>query len=810
MKISGEFECLEPIRSLPIRRKGHGLLRISDVATVHLGEQDTRSIYHGNGRESIALNIMQPEGGRPVAAINTFKKFLPKLRAEYSDIHFEITDDQQPLIQLNLAGMRNSIIQAILLTVLVIFILLADVRAALVVSISIPIAFLFTLIVLWLTPFTLNMITLSGLIVAIGMVVDASVVALENIYRHYNQMDKPDAQKAAQEGTNQIALAITAGMLTTVAVLVPIMFIGGYPQRTIGRLSFTIATTLVAALVVALTVVPLVASRLLARPHEKKNLLERAASFIDKGVDFLKQFYLYALRKALKWRIVTLFLAIGFFVLTMRIIPPIIGGELMPPMDTGIVVIDFSTPATDSPAKVEQVLDKVEEVVYRQEGVLRVSSVVGSEPGVVSFGAGGATAQSVNIIVHLVARTQRDETIWEIEDKWRNQLRQIAGIQSLRVSEFGVTPMATTKAPLDIIISGPDPKILDKLADKCIAKLKGTPGLVDVRRSWYFDEIVQDVTVEPALAQVYDTSPERVSQQLKAAVEGIPATPMRLERFLDIPIRVEYQQRDITELEQLEDVYVTTKFGPVPLRSLAEFETVRQQPFITREKLQATIDVTGVNRIYTIKQVGRMTKQKVSQIELPRGYTIKVGGTIADMKEIQQRLAGALVIGILLLYVLLLAMFGSFAHPFTIMSAIPLAVAGGFWGLLIFDKPMCMPGYMGMIFLAGTVINNSVLLLDFIINARKRGLDKHDAILESVRLRLRPILMTTFSTIVGLSPLVFEMAVGLERMSPLAIVASTGLLVGTIMTMVVVPVVYSSIDSLAAAGARAFRYLAPS
>lgn len=282
---------------------------------------------------------------------------------------------------------------------------------------------------------------------------------------------------------------------------------------------------------------------------------------------------------------------------------------------------------------------------------------------------------------------------------------------------------------------------------------------------------------------------------------------MRLPYFLDIPIRLEYRNSDIGELQQLQNVYVNTKFGQVPLRSLADFKTYRKTPIITHEDLQATIDITGVNRIYTIKHVNQMVKKRISKIEPPAGYSIELGGTTADMKETQKRLAGALIIAIMLLYVLLLAMFGSFAHPLTIMSAIPLAVAGGYWGMLIFGKPMCTPARMGMIFLAGTVINNSVLLLDFILQARNRGLEKDAAIMESVSLRLRPILMTTFSTIVGLSPLVFEMAVGLERMSPVAVVASTGLLVGTIMTMVVVPVVYSSLESLIATCTRGLRYL---
>jgi multidrug efflux pump subunit AcrB len=205
-----------------------------------------------------------------------------------------------------------------------------------------------------------------------------------------------------------------------------------------------------------------------------------------------------------------------------------------------------------------------------------------------------------------------------------------------------------------------------------------------------------------------------------------------------------------------------------------------------------------------------MAKMRLAHVQAPAGYSIQVAGTAADMKTNSAEMNGALLAGFVLLYILLVAMFKSFAHPVTIMAAIPLAIAGALWGLLIFDEPMCKPAMMGMILLGGTIINNSILLLDFILRARREGMQKDEAILQSVRLRIRPILMTTVSTVVGLTPLVLAMAVGLERMSPLGIVAAVGLVVGTFLTMIVVPVVYSSLDTLAAAAVDALReVLAP-
>jgi len=805
-RITGEFTSLRQIREIPLRKTERGLLRLQDVASVTMGEREQRSVYHGNGRPAIALNVLRPDGGPTMDAIRQFKEFLPKLQAAYPDIEFQITNDQQPLIDLNIGGVRQSLIFAIFLTVIVIFVFLADLRAALVVSVSIPLAFLASLAVLWFSPYTLNMVIFTALIVSVGMVVDASVVVLENIHRHYTAMDEPNAREAARRGAREIALPTTAGMLTTVVVLIPVMFSGGYSQQTLRPLSMMISSTLVASLLVALTVVPLMASKLFAR-RRRRNFIERFFGYTDKAVGLLAEFYLAVLRRALRWWFVTLPLAVAFVVLTIKTVPSLIGGELMPPMDTGIVRMEFATPANYAPAEVEQVLNEVERIIYQQEGVETVSSVVGSEPGEISFGGGGATAQSAKLTVRLVDRLHRDRTIWEIEDQWRAGLARLPGVQSFRVSEYGATPVSTTKAPLDIVISGPDAAVTSRLADRCLEALKGLPGLIDVRRSWFIDKSENEVVIDPSLARLYQTSPQQIAQELKTYVKGVPASQMRLAEFLDIPITVQYDESYVQDPASLREAYVSSQFGPLPLRAVATFRTQRRQPYITRERLANTLNVTGVNRIYTIGQVAKMAKKRLAKVPTPEGYNIEVSGASADMKRGKREMGGALRIGFVLLYILLVAIFKSFRHPVTIMAAIPLAVAGALWGLLLFDKPMCKPATMGMVLLGGTIVNNSILLLDFIINKRAQGIPKQEAILQAVRLRIRPILMTTVSTVIGLMPLILALAVGLERMSPLGIVAATGMIVGTFLTMVVIPVFYSVFDSLAQGVGSFWRFL---
>ncbi len=798
VRTSSEFKDLRQIKSLPVKKTQQGYILLKDVADVKLGIKELRSLYHGNGKRAIALNILRPEKGHTLETIKAVKKYLPRLKKEFPDINFEITDDQEPIIDINLAGMRSSLIQAMLLTIFIIFVFLADKRAAAIISVSIPMSFLFSLAILKFSPYTMNMVTLSGLIIAVGMVVDASIVVLENIYRHFQQDPNLSPYRASLLGAKEVALANTAGALTTIVVLLPVMFVGGYPQKVLRPLSIMIGSTIFASLIASLTIIPLIASKLLTRSEQKKNIAERAASKFNVLVEKLSSFYVSLLKSALRNKKKTIALSVFSFVFTMRVVAPLLVGELMPPMDTGIVKMTLDIPSDFNITKVEKILGKVEAFVKDTPGFVSLSSVIGSEPGQISFGGGGATAQTISITANLVTRDKRDKTIWQIESEWREKLRKIEGVRSFTVIEYGATPISTTKAPFDFILEGEDTKVLDKMGDNVLKALEGTKGLVDLKRSWYRDKPQVEILPDSILCSYYGVSTEQVARYIKFAVGGVANSFMRLDDFLDIPIRVEYKNEDVDLPDKLNNIYIPTRYGEVPLRSLVKTRHARIQPFITRENLSNTIDITGVNKVYTIAQAAKTAGMQLKKkgMVLPKGYKVKMSGTPEEMSDSKNRLGKALLFGIVLLYLIILPMYRSFSNPFVIMAAIPLAAIGAFWGLLIFDKPMCMPALMGMILLAGTIVNNSILLLDFILMGRRNGLSREEAIIESVKIRTRPILMTASSTVIGLTPLVFEMAVGLERLSPLGIVAAAGLILGTFLTMVVIPVLYVAIDDL--------------
>lgn len=801
VRVLGEFRHLDQIRNLPVAWTGKGRVVLRDLADVQLTRHEPRSVYRGNGREAIAVNIMRPEGGETVGTIQRVKRELETIRKRFPDILFDITNDQQPIIDVNVQGMRSSVYQAVLLTVAVILIFLADGRAALTVSLGIPLSFLAALAVLWFSPYTLNMVTLSGLVIAVGLVLDAAIVVLENIYRHHEANRHPDAQTATLEGTNEVMHGIVGGMLTTVVVLVPVMFAGGYTQQVMRPLNLMISSTIIASLVISTTVIPLLASRVLGRREGVVGRVIRTAlSPFGRWVDRRAEGVTRMTRLLLRHRGLTLLGALAFLVFSMRIIAPMNGRELMPHMDTGIGIISFDAPTHYTPAQVGEVAARVEAMVREtSEGLKWISTTIGSEPGEISFGGGGETAQAGSLMITLVDRKHRKASIWELQDRWREKLRALDGVRTFHVTEFGATPLSTTRAPLDLVISGPDFRVLDKLADDAMGRLRGVQGLADVRRSWYFDKQEQNLVVDPDLAALYGLSPRDVAQTLKAAVKGVPAGQMSLEGALDIPIVVKYRDRQMDAVGNLEDALLPSSKGMIPVRAVAKVSSVRQAPFITRQALFNTIDVTGINNGRSIADVGEQVREKLKGLQLPSGYRVEVSGSLEDMKTVAGEMGRALLVGIVMLYIVLVTMFKSFSQPITILSSVLFSVAAAMWGLLIFHKPMCQPAMMGIILLSGTVVNNVILVIDFIEQRRAAGASRDEAIVEAIRLRFRPILMTALSAAIGLSPLVFEMAVGMERLSPLGIVAAVGLLAGVFISTMLIPVVYSLVDSAGAA-----------
>ena len=790
------FRVKSRLESVIIGGREEERIQLIDVAEISYTHSDNRSLYRGNGQTAVGINVMRLEEAASVSTIRNVKNSLEKLRDIYGDINFEITTDEEPLINVNIRGMYLSLLSAMIMTTVVVFLFIYNFRSSLLVGFSILLSFSAAFTFMNFTPWTLDMVTLSALIIATGMVVDAAIIMVENIVRHY-QDENLEALEAVRVGAGEVALDVFAGMTTTVIVLIPIMYVGGYPQQVLRPLSVVLSVTLIASWLASVTVIPLLLRKFLATTGE----LNRIESYVSKIYSSLDQklvnFYLALVKGALRHK-KKLFLGLLILALfTAGFTVQFTGRDLMPPFDTGIFFVNFEFPPSYNIDQVKIVVERMEEEITAAPVVERTSTVIGSEPGQISFGEGGQTTQQGSIEVTLVPRNRRDTDIWTYMSRWRKKFNRYPELLNLSLFEYGASPMATTVSPVELRLRGRQEALLDREAEQILAELAGVEEVTDLKRDWYRAQIKYNLQPVEWKTARYGLSPGDVANFINAVVRGRRAGDFNLEDFDDIPLQVEYAtDRYLGRPEQLLDLTFPVNGQPLPLRSLIEVHRRREKTVEIRRDLQRTVSVLGVNHRLPVSKATDAVTARLEEVdyETPPGVELEVAGTIADMNETMSRLGPALLVGLVLLYLFLSAVFKDWLHPLTLMAVIPLSLLGAFPALLLFNKPMSMPAMMGFVLMNGTVVNDAILMLTFILEERKSGSSITKAVEQGVRLRMRPILMTTVSTVVGFSPLIFEWAVGLERMSPLGIVAGAGLITGTFLTLVIVPMVYAILE----------------
>ncbi len=797
IKIQGERARRHELADIVIgQNPGGGAVYLNDIAAIETTHQQRRSFFRGNGRPAMGINLLRAEGGHVTTALAAIDHALPDIRAAFPDLAFEVVDTQGELINTSVSNLVTALRDAVILTVAVIFLLIARVRTTFLAAVSIPFTFLLTFAGMKLINYELNIVTMTAIILAVGLLVDDAIVVIENIDRHVTPGDKSLFQSSL-DGTKEIFPADFAGTATTLMVLLPIMFVSGYAQKILRPLTLVLSMALLASFIISVTVIPLLAPKLMkARRHANRmeRLLER---FCDFWILPLQEFFIRAFRLATsKWGWVIFPVLIFLLLISIRQMP-LAGRDLMPAMDTGIVKIDFEIWPNSTIDQTETVVEKMEQAIRDMSGVVRMAAIVGAEPNVISFGA-DRTAQEGLITVHFENRFEREKSIWEIEADLREQFVQISGLKHFNVYDYGATPLSSIAAPIDVMISGPDPQILDQLADKVTARLHQVKGLTSVSRTWDWSKQEIAIDLDQAKLARYGIFPQSVSDTIMAATTGKTASRFSVAGQDGYGIRLRFDPDTMRSVADLSVLQIPGPNGTVPLKEIAKIRPVWRQSKITRQNLLPVVNVLGYRSQTAISHLQDQVNAVLSDMELPGGYTISQEGDIRQMGETFGNLGMSLVMALIFLYFSLVIIFKSYLNPLIIMSAIPLAFIGVPWGMLLLERHFSMPAAMGMILLSGIVVNNSILLVDFIETARKKGKPLQKAIEGAIRRRTRPILMTALSTIAGMLPIAAEMAVGLERLSPLAVVAIAGLMVSTFLTLAYVPAIYLVFDRIKA------------
>ncbi len=797
LKNEGEFKDLKEIENLVLINSSGAPLYLKDVASVKRSYLERLSAYHGNGREAIGVNIQRAVSGWALPTINSVKSKIPELQKKYPLINFEIADTQGELIETAVSNMVDALRDAIIMTVLVIFLFLADTRGMILAGISIPFTYLITFAFMWLMGMEFNLTTLTGVILGVGMLLDDAIVVLENIERHYRKIGK-NLKEAAIGGTEEVMLAILSGTYATVVVLLPIIYIGGFVQTVLRPLSLTLSIALIASYFVSVTILPIFAPVILklgGSAERWKWELKLDKIVTGKIIHSIQEFFVTALRYALRHKTAFILTALALLVFTGKVLMPLIGRDLMPPMDTGIFRVTFEAYPNTSLDETERLLSEVESIIQKQEGVTMISSTLGSEPGVLSFGS-GKNPQQAFITVHIVNRFKRKLKMWEIEKNILDKIRRIPGIRFPAVFDYGATPLSTIRSTVDLMVSGDDPVVLAEISKDVQQRLQKVGGLTSVVPTWTLDKIEYRFKPDPELLAVYGVDSASLSAQAAAFVKGVPSTLFRNKNQDSFSILVQAEGGRRSNILDLETIPIQTPKGIVYLSSLGKIEKTFVPTLHTRQNLKETVDILGYRSTAAVTHINDKVEKALQGLRLPSGYTINDEGERKTMDESFASLMSALLLGLILLYFSLIPAFRSFIHPFTIMVAIPLGIIGAGWAMLLMGKHSCMPSFMGMILLAGIVVKNSILLVDFILEARAKGEPLENAIIGSVRVRTRPILMTAVGTAVGMLPIALERAIGLERLSPLAVVAIGGLMVSTFLTLIYVPMFYEIFDTL--------------
>ncbi|MGC8667109.1 MAG: efflux RND transporter permease subunit [Chthonomonadales bacterium] len=803
LKRAGEFGTVEDARNIVVAHRSEGDVHLRDVARVTRGILEPQSSYHADGAPAIAINIERAPSGHALDTFNSVVAVLPQLERMFPSIAFSVPDNQGDLIKLSVGNMQDALRDAIVMTVLVIFLFLADIPLMLLAAVSIPFTYLITFAVMWLMGSEFNLTTLTAVIVAVGMLLDDAIVVLENIERHYKSLGKTPYD-AAVGGTEEVMLAIFSGTYATVMVLLPIIFIGGYVQTVLQPFGLTLVIALLASYVVSVTVIPILAPVLLRFSHGRRpSFIERwVHQFDERAVGPLRDAYVRAVQVAVRRPWIFLPPALLALVVSLRQMP-LIGRDLMSPMDTGIVKISMQMFANTSLAATDAAVAELERRIRSHPEVTSISTYIGSEPAVISFGS-ARTAQQCDMTVHLIDRFHRKKNIWQLENEFRQAGRSIPGIQYLDVFDYGATPLSTINAPVDVMISGPDLNELQRIGDDVTRRLvANVQGITSIRSSWRLDNKEIAFRIIPERAALYGVSPAAVAAQVQGAVRGLPSSVFRIPNEDGIYLWVQYPSAERAQASDLPNYRIQTPMGSVPLASFGTLTTRVSPALITRQGLQRTLDIKAYRARMPITHLQEQVERALEGLPLPAGYSISHEGEVKLMQESFARLILSLALGIALLYFSLVPAFKSWLHPLTILTAIPLGLIGAAWGMLIAGLHSSMPSMMGMILLAGIVVKNSILLIDFIEEARARGESLDDALVGSVRIRTRPILMTAVGTAVGMIPIALGWAIGLERLAGLAVVAIFGLLVSTVLTLIYVPIFYKLLDAGAAALRRA-------
>ena len=781
-----EFRTLEEIENIPIKLNHDGsMIRIRDVADVLESPKETRYHIRTNQKPTVAMMITKESGANTLSVTRAVQATLTDLaKSGQYDIYFHEIMNFGDMIELAVSSVNSSIIFGSILAIILMFIFIRNWRPTLAISLAIPVSVVACFIPMYLLKFSLNIMTLSGLALGVGMLVDNAVVVIENIFRHMESGQ--DRITAAIKGTKEVGMAITASTFTTIAVFLPMVFSGGMTAVMVRGLALTVSFSLLVSLFVALTIVPTIAAILF---REQKTLYKKLVWF-----EWLRNVYVILLKWCLQNRGKTI-LAVVLMLILSGLILTQSDAEFMPSGDNPFIMMSIKMPKGTTLEETDALVSQIETIFIQTPEIETFLIMSGaSDDSRARAGDGNPTDQTEAVIWgKLYHLRERDRLQPEIIESLRSQIPNIGdGEIAFQDMMMG----GSNSSPIEIKIFGNDLEELSMMANQIAHLMNDVPNVRDIQNSMIAGSPEIHFKVNREMAMQYGLTATQIATTIRTAINGSDIGILR-SKGEEINIRLQYREDQRLTIEDFSEIRIKSPLGvSIPLNHLVTQEFNIGNSFIVREgqvrKATITANILGSD----LAGVTRNLREKLNPYirSMPMGYSVEFGGAYQDMVEGFITLSLALLLSIVLVYMVMASQFESLKQPFIIMFTMPLCVIGVVFALFITGQTISVLTFVGLIILSGIIVNNAIVLIDYTNQLRMDGVDLHEALVRAVFDRIRPVLITSLTTVFGMLPMAFSKGEGSEMMNPIAITIIGGLLSATFFTLVVIPVIYSLFD----------------
>ncbi|MBQ8002651.1 MAG: efflux RND transporter permease subunit [Clostridia bacterium] len=788
VRVVNKFNDIYDIEEVPITLPTGQVIYIKDIAKVYDTYSDTSTYSRTNGEESISISITQESDANTVDVVNAVLEALDQIKQDNSKFDYVTVFEQGSYIENAIGSVAESAVVGAVLAILILLLFLGSFRTSMVIGITMPVSVVTTFIGMFFSGMTLNVVSLGGLALGVGMLVDNAVVVIENIFRRRNDLGE-DKNKAAIKGAGEVMGAVVASVVTTCIVYVPVLFIDNMVSIMFKQLAFTIIFSQISALLVTYLLVPMLSSRIETLSGVTKKRLDFIFKPFDKFMAWVYKVYDKAIRTVLKKRKSFVAFTLAVFVLAMVVLMNI-GMTLMPSSDEGVISVSIELPTGSRLEDTNKITAKVESIISQNETVETIAATVG---GGSMSAIMGASQNSASVTVTL--KDNRTKATVDIAEDIRAALSNIAGATiSVEASNTTMAMMASDE--VEFSFTGDDDEVLEAFVIQAEEWMQTMPSITQTTTSISETKPEVKITPKKSAASQHSLTAATLNGLVYQALAETTASRIT-QSGSEYNIIVKYPDSYVEDYTDLKNLRITTPRGAiVSLGEVADIEIAQGSTTLTRVDQKRTITLTGKFYGEDLQTVTNQFNDILEQNGLPEGIGVVESGTYEIMMDAMESLLIAIFLGILLMYMVMAAQFESFSEPFIVLFTLPLAMIGVVLSLLVAGEPLSVIGCVGILMLTGIIVNNAIVLIDFFKTLSKEKPDetRTNIIVESCKTRLRPILMTSLTSVLGFLPMALSTAEGSEMMHPLATVLIGGLLIGTLLTLLFIPVIYSIFD----------------